>query len=203
MKDHIIQLRITLRDVSPPVWRRVQVPAGVSMRKLHEILNAAMGWDGTHLHSFEVGPRRLGRSEIDRGQWEDDRRYSLGDVAEVAREFDYEYDFGDGWSHEVKVEGIFPADPAEQYPVCVAGENACPPEDCGGPPGFEDFKVAMGTPKHPARAELVEWYGGTFDPSAFALAAANKRLGHKPRTTKTKKGAGKSAATRNTAVHLN
>src|SRR5690606_37269092 len=111
-------------------------------------LNVAMGWENCHLWCFRVDSRTIGNVEDEDMGWEDDRKLRLSDVLDVTKSFEYEYDFGDGWAHVVLIEEVFDALPGKTYPNCSAGENACPPEDCGGPGGFEDFKEAVGDPDH-------------------------------------------------------
>ncbi|MCF7732997.1 MAG: plasmid pRiA4b ORF-3 family protein [Akkermansiaceae bacterium] len=108
---------------------------------------------------------------------EDEREFSLAGLAPAARKkLRYEYDFGDGWLHEILVEKLLPPDPAMRHPVCTAGKNACPPEDCGGIYGYYDVLAAVNDPKHPEHEERLEWLGGSFDPESFDLDAVNKTL---------------------------
>jgi Plasmid pRiA4b ORF-3-like protein len=180
-EPRVYQLRATLLDIDPPVWRRVQVPASISLRKLHDVMQAAMGWTNSHLHQFEMGARSFGRTDpqVDPPpELEDDRKATLSDVAvEPGARIIYEYDFGDGWTHELTVEAIRPASAAAHSALCLDGARACPPEDCGGPHGYEDdFLAALRDPRHERHEELTEWVGAGFDPDAFHLDAANRRL---------------------------
>lgn len=168
-KTDILEIRITLEDVEPPVWRRVLVPAGLSLRRLHDTIQAAMGWLDYHLHEFRVGERRYGTPLPDGETWgarvASDSNVKLSSLVEKGIDrFLYIYDFGDDWRHDIVIEGVRPAEPGVDYPVFVAGERRCPPEDCGGPPGYEAFLEAISDPEHPDHADALEWYGDPYDP---------------------------------------
>lgn len=168
-KTDILEIRITLEDVEPPVWRRMLVPAGLSLRRLHDTIQAAMGWLDQHLHEFRIGDRRYGTPIPDDDGWgpriADDSNVKLSSLVEKGIDrFLYIYDFGDDWRHEVVIEGVRPAEPGVDYPVFVAGARRCPPEDCGGPPGYAAFLEAIGDPEHPDHADALEWYGDPYDP---------------------------------------
>src|SRR5947209_2102508 len=175
--DTVYQLKITLGDVRPPVWRRVQVK-DCTLGKLHHVIQVCMGWQECHLHVFEVG--RVQYAEPDpegTGDHKSERSIKLSRiVAEGHTKFSYTYDFGDNWDHTIAVEKTLPAEPHVGYPHCVTGKRACPPEDCGGPSGYADFLDAVRDPGHQQHAELLEWVGGEFDPEAFDLAAVNREL---------------------------
>lgn len=175
------QLRIELKDVEPLVWRRVLVPENVTLARLHAILQAAMGWHGGHLHEFRIARCRYGIP--DEEDWREDdplfdeRRYRLkGLVESGARRFTYLYDFGDGWEHKIKVEDIVMPEPAAPRIRCIAGENACPPEDVGGPHAYFEFLTALKDPAHEEHTTMREWIGGSFDPAAFDITNTNERL---------------------------
>ena len=170
--DPVLQVRITLMDVDdPPVWRRVIVPATYSLDRLHAVIQAAMGWEGGHLHAFRVGKVRYGPNPYDELGYLDEREFRLGGLR--ARRISYEYDFGDSWEHEIVVEERTTAVDEALYPACVAGEGACPPEDCGGSYGFAELKAVLAGPPGTEREEMLEWTGGDYDPSRFDLAAAS------------------------------
>jgi hypothetical protein len=135
------RMKITLRGIRPPIWRRIEVSSNVTMFQLSAILEAAMGWHGGHLHAFEAdGITYQLPSEMDgfsRYETIDERKATLATVLPVVgARMKFEYDFGDGWTHDVIVEAIGPADAALTYPRCLTGKRACPPEDCGGPWGL-------------------------------------------------------------------
>ena len=176
----IYQLKVTLLGASPPIWRRLLAPADMSLAQLHDALQAAMGWEDSHLHEFSVGQRRFGPPDPDERFWgssvENERRVRLSAaLARVGSKVIYTYDFGDGWEHSIVLEKRLPVDPTLGYPVCTDGQLACPPEDCGGIPGFYDLVEALSDPDHERHEEMLEWIGD-FDPQAFSVADANSRL---------------------------
>lgn len=144
------QLKISLLEIEPEIWRQVLVPRGVRLDRLHEIFQVAMGWTNSHLHEFRVGDIRYGEPdpEFDEGDVRDERNVRLCEVAPgVNDSFLYEYDFGDSWEHLVVVEKVLtPEESPAHLPVCLAGARACPPEDCGGVPGYESFLEALRRP---------------------------------------------------------
>jgi len=175
----VYQLKLTLAEVEPPVWRRIRVRGDLSLARLHDVLQRAMGWQNAHLHEWIVGGRRYGQPEPDEPHYEveDERKLTLREAAPVeGARFGYVYDLGDGWTHEVVVEKIEPPDPELRSPECLAGERACPPEDCGGAGGYEEFLEAIRDPRHPEHEDQLAWMGGRFDPEAFDLAAVNRKL---------------------------
>jgi hypothetical protein len=178
----VYQLKITLVGAEPPVWRRVLVPGDTNLGSLHRAIQYVMGWSNSHLHMFHVGKTRIAPRMPDWDDVKDERNFMLWDIArKTGSKFYYEYDMGDSWGHEVKVEAITPATPAFKGPECLAGAGACPPEDCGGIGGYEDLLAALRDPKHEQHDEMVDWVGDDFDPEAFDLAAANKALGRRRR----------------------
>jgi len=173
----VLQFKVTLLDVDPPVWRRLQVPEKYSFWDLHVAIQDAMGWLDCHLHEFRLAEPSSGApivvgipdDEFESGRetmsgWEVPAIQFLSEPGQKAR---YEYDFGDGWEHEVLLEALSPAEDGAQYPRCLAGERACPPEDCGGPHGYAEFLQAIADPKHRSHKELLEWAGGEFEPDRF------------------------------------
>lgn len=174
-----VQIKVTMKHIKPPIWRRLVVPDHFTLGGLHELIQTAMGWDGYHMHAFRVGDRHYGSASYDLRELEmdDEETVSLRNVADrPKRKLHYEYDFGDGWEHEILVEKITPLDPLKRYPVCLAGARACPPEDCGGTPGYYGVLDALRDPANPEHAELLEWLGDTYDPEHFDVDAINKRL---------------------------
>jgi Plasmid pRiA4b ORF-3-like protein len=177
-KTRIYQLKVQLREVRPPVWRRVLVPGEMDLAELHEVVQAAMGWTNSHLHEFEAEDARYGVPDPD---WDLDEVANesgvrLSRIAGEGSRLRYAYDFGDGWQHDVIVEKVLPRQPGLRYPCCAAGRRACPPEDVGGPWGYEDFLAAVGDAGHDEHEQWVEWAGGGFDPAEFNLPAVNKAL---------------------------
>lgn len=177
----VYQLKVTLLDIDPPIWRRLLAPSNAPLAKLHKIIQRAMGWEDSHLHQFMVGKQIYGTADPD--AWGggpkilSERSHTLEQVASRARmKLIYEYDFGDSWRHEILVEKVVPVDPGARYPVCLEGARACPPEDCGGPPGYEDLLLALSDPSHPEHADIIDWLGGGFDPEALDLVKINRAL---------------------------
>ena len=162
-------LKITLRGVQPPVWRRIAVPSDVKLSALAPLLEAAMGWYGDHLHSFETSGKRYGEPDPDWGaDIIDERGRKLATVLpKVGAKLRFDYDFGDGWEHDVVVEAIESAQRGVTSPLCVAGKRACPPEDCGGPWGYGELLEVLADPQHPDHDERAEWIGDDFDPEHF------------------------------------
>jgi hypothetical protein len=170
--DPVLQVRITLMDVEdPPVWRRVIVPAAYSLGGLHAVIQAAMGWEDYHLHAFRVGKVSYGPDPEGELGYLDESKFLLGSLK--TKRISYEYDFGDSWEHELVIEERTTAADGALYPACVAGDGACPPEDCGGSYGFAELKELLAGPPSAEQEEMLEWTGGEYDPSRFDLAAAN------------------------------
>lgn len=180
----VYQLKITLRGVSkPPVWRRVTVPAGLTLDLLHEVILRAVGWDGAHLHVFTTpwgttygvpGPE-LG--------FADERGARLGEVlAEPGDKMRYTYDFGDDWEHDIVLEKILPAGQGAASLACLAGKGACPPEDCGGAWGYSELKEVLADPDAEEHGDALEWLGldaaADFNPAQFHLDQINVRLSY-------------------------
>jgi hypothetical protein len=174
----VFRLRIQLKEVHPTVWRRVLVSGGVRLAKLHEVFQAAMGWTNSHLHSFTIGDQLYGTHFDDYPEEElDEHDYSvLVALRGGVRRFEYEYDFGDSWEHEVTVEATTWPRLALKHGVCIDGQNACPPEDVGGPSGYEQFLDALADPLHEEHDNYLVWVGYKFDPAEFDLAQANAAL---------------------------
>ena len=177
--ERAYQLKVTLLEVEPPVWRRILVPGNLTLDRLHIAIQEAMGWTDSHLHEFEVGDQRYGDpdpEEPDLGLKPEWMVTLQKAVATEGARFEYLYDFGDTWKHEILVESIEVPQKQLRYPVCLVGERSCPPEDCGGPYGYTDFLEAIRDPEHPEHDEMLAWAGGTFDPDAFNIAAVNRKL---------------------------
>ena len=161
------QLKVTLRGTKPPIWRRVLVNGGETLNHLHDVIQAAFGWYDSHLHEFEIGNERYGiPHEDDWAPVHDERRVSIDQVIDAGR-MRYTYDFGDNWEHDVLVEKTVPAEGATALPACIDGRRACPPEDCGGPWGYEDLLQILADPAHLEHRERLEWIGHPYDPDAF------------------------------------
>jgi hypothetical protein len=173
-----LQLRISLLDIVPLVWRSVIVPETITLQKLHSVLLWTMGWDGGHLHEFVFMGRRYG--EPARMDPQEDlipeQRISLAKaMAGMTTTFMYLYDFGDSCQHLVQVEEYVQA-PLDKKVRCIGGANACPPDDVGGVPGYAEFLASIADPGHEEHEGNLRWIGGAFDPRAFDLDEVNRRL---------------------------
>jgi len=174
--QNVISLKVTLRGPRPPVWRRLLVPGTMTLGGLHRAIGAAMGWHDTHLHLFEIDGRDYGDPHtVD--DVADENRVTLNGLLRsgVAR-FAYTYDFGDHWEHTIAIEKTRPAADGDAYPLCVAGRRNCPPEDCGGPWGYQHLLEVLADPTNPDYAEQSEWVGEEFNPDAFDIDTANAVL---------------------------
>ncbi len=177
MSRQIYQLKIALTDITPPVWRRVLVPGGYTLDRVHRVIQYAMGWQDSHLHSFDVGGEQYGEPDpVGELVLRDELEVRLDAVAGKGDVFRYTYDFGDWWEHEVTVEDAFAAEPDERYPMCADGERACPPEDVGGAPGYGEMIEALSDPDHPEHGATRGWLGREFDPEEFDATRATTLL---------------------------
>ena len=174
----VYQLKVSVKGSKPPIWRRIQVRGSTTLGQLHEILQIVMGWTDSHLHQFIIDGEYYGVPDPD---WDmevkSERRVKLGQIVTNAKDrFIYEYDFGDSWEHELVVEKVLVPEFGVQYPVCLTGKRACPPEDVGGIWSYDEFLEALGDPTHPEHEMYTEWIGGAFDPEAFNIEAVNQEL---------------------------
>jgi hypothetical protein len=173
--DHVYQFKITLNEIKPPIWRRIQVPENYTFWDLHVAIQDAMGWLDYHLHQFEIVNPSYGMKEsIGIPDEEFGDEVLPGWEQKIAKYFSpankiayYIYDFGDNWEHTVQLEKILPCEKNVRYPVCVEGNRACPPEDCGGIWGYHDFLEIIMDPGNEQYEEILEWVGGEFEPEAF------------------------------------
>jgi hypothetical protein len=176
-----LQLRVTLRDIEPAVWRLLDVAGDATFAELHDAIQRAFGWEDRHLHEFRIGDTRLGRPDCDDefpGAGPppgDERKSAIAATLGKRGRFEYWYDFGDDWWHDIVVERTLEPDADAPRVVLVSGERACPPEDCGGAPGFFDLVAALRDPTHPEHAEMREW-AGDYDPACFDLAKAARAV---------------------------
>lgn len=184
----VYQLKIALRDIRPPIWRRVQVCSDATLGHLHWVIQFAMGWTNSHLHSFSIQGVEytmlmpdLGFDELDR---HDEQPLKLSKVITGEKfKFIYLYDFGDAWEHEVLVEKVLTAEPDTDYPTCIKAKRACPPEDCGGSWGYQEFLETIQDAEHPEHESMLEWVGGSFDPEDAELDEINTLLRTIPHDT--------------------
>jgi hypothetical protein len=178
----VYQLKVTLLGSSPPIWRRLLVPADVTLAQLHDVLQTAIGWEDGHMHEFSIGRRRIGRPDpedrfMEMPGVENEATVRLsGILGRVGSKAIYTYDFGDTWEHRIVLEKRLAVNPNTKYPVCTDGQLACPPEDCGGIPGFYDLVEALNDPNHERHEEMLDWFGDDFDPEAFSVDKVNRML---------------------------
>lgn len=177
--QEIYQFKVSLVHIQPTVWRCIQVPCNYDFWGLHMAIQDVFGWENRHLHEFHVRNAEL--NTLDRIGIPDEEDHGMRPVVlpgwdvQLAAYFSgpiksvqYLYDFGDGWMHEVKLEDVLPREPGIAYPRCIDGERACPPEDCGGFPGYERLLEIMSDPLHEEYEEMFAWVGGRYDPEAFS-----------------------------------
>lgn len=181
MNNNAVQIKVVLKNSKPPIWRRILVNSSITFEELHYTIQIAMGWGIFHLYEFAVDDYRIG---VVNDEMED---YGFGssdiiDSADITlkevlakdyKKIIYEYDFGDGWIHNLEIEKILPLDEKSYYPVCLTGSRNCPPEDCGGIPGFYNLLEIIGNKWHPEYEEMMDWLGGSYDPSEFDLEETN------------------------------
>ena len=178
----VYRFKITLKDAEPAIWRRIETK-DVTLESLHELIQTAMGWTNSHLHQFEIADTRYTDPRFMMDDFDDFGAidYSGMRVSDLVSEhgaklrLGYEYDFGDGWQHEVVLEKVTESEPGTRYPRCIAGERACPPEDVGGVYGFADYVEAITNPNHSEHDDFLEW-NGPFDPKEFDVTQATRRM---------------------------
>lgn len=177
----IVELHIELEYIEPIIWRRVHIPTSITLAKLHHVIQDAMGWTDSHLHEFVIDEQHYGvpdeEDDLLPYQVHSEKRAKLDDALMGRRHFDYLYDFGDHWEHKLRIERRLP-DAVLGHPVCVSGANACPPEDVGSWPGYEDFLQIIRDPTSPEYESTLEWCGGSFDPAGFDIDQVNRLLQH-------------------------
>jgi len=180
--NSVHKLKITLVNVEPPVWRRLLVASSTTLAVLHSVIQGSMGWMDAHLYEFQIGTTRYGLEDEDGdfdSSFADAQETTLAALAPAGSSFVYRYDFGDDWEHRIdvdEVEEIVALAGGVRYPCCLDGQGACPPEDVGGPPGYEHFLEAIGDPDDEEHDDYLEWVGGSFDPTHFDIDDANRRV---------------------------
>jgi hypothetical protein len=175
-KAKIYQLKITLTDSSPVIWRRINVPSNITLALLHDIVQVAMGWQNQHMYAFDYEEASFGEvfPEDDNGMYPADK-VKLNELLKTVRDkLNYVYDMGDNWEHTLVLEKILPSE--GKTPVCTHASGACPPEDCGGISGYYNVRQVLGNPQDPDHARIKAELGGKFDPNFVDTAAINKKL---------------------------
>jgi hypothetical protein len=174
--DQILQIHVSLEGTNPEVWRRILVPGSFTLEALHSVFQLTMGWQMSHLYDFRVdGVRFSDPDDFDDRpirSVETDLISAFTGVNSIL----YTYDFGDDWKHNIRVEEIQAIRGKFKYPICIGGENACPPEDCGSFFGYEEFKEKISDPEHPEHGSTLRWVGGYFDPFSFDPNRINRDL---------------------------
>ncbi len=204
MTDQVARLKVTIKDIRPPIWRRLEVPTSFTFQQLNDVIQAAFGWTNSHLHEFRIGRRRIGMPSDDDTPisqvsalirsiradlppdileaiseplpQEDEKTVTLAAVlASGQRRLEYVYDFGDDWRHDMLVERLSDREPGAVYPRCLTGRRSGPPEDCGGRWGYEHLLEILADPANEEYAELREW-APYFEPEEFDLSATDEAV---------------------------
>ena len=178
-----MQIKITLLEVDPPVWRRFLIPNEFTLADLRVVVQTVMGWQDSHLDQFTIGQDRYAVQQFEMSSDFDVESAKDGHTAVLAytlpqpgTPFLYTYDFGDSWEHELVVEKVLPIEREKAYPRCLEGARACPPEDTGGSWGYAELLEILADRKHPEYEERLEWLGEKFDPEKFSPRAVNGQL---------------------------
>ncbi len=174
------QLKISLNNIKPQIWRRFLIQSDIKLPDLHKAIQTVMGWTNSHLHQFIIDGKFYSEPNDESfTETVDYRKIRLNKVlTEEKQTINYEYDFGDGWEHTIVLEKIL-TDSVQKYPVCLEGERSCPPEDCGGPHGYEDLLIIISNPEDEDYTEMIEWLGDGFDPEYFDKEDINDLLKEK------------------------
>jgi hypothetical protein len=176
----IYQLKITLLETKPLVWRQFQVESRMALDQLHEVIQTVMGWESCYLHEYQLDKKRFG---IPDDEFPDDntlneQNYVISDLLKQEKtSLTYVYDFGDHWQHQLTLEKILPYTSECTLPYCLDGANACPPEGVGGTFAYADFIAAINDPSHESHEDFIQWIGDDFSPTRFDLSTINDRLG--------------------------
>lgn len=204
-EPNALQIRVSLAEIEPLVWRRLVLPWTWHLGQLHLVIQAAFNWWNYHLHEFRIGGLRYSDPTLvedlgfdDDSRFFDEREVRLLDFdRSPGTTFDYLYDFGDSWHHTVEIENLLSLDPAPRLATCTDGARARPPEDVGGPGGYDNFLAIMADRAHPEHADTKRWCGGHFDPEWFDISVTDKdvktalkpnvrRRLHQPKTTRSR-----------------
>ncbi|MDE2498569.1 MAG: plasmid pRiA4b ORF-3 family protein [Alphaproteobacteria bacterium] len=181
MSERVARIRIALNDIEPEIWRRVEVPLDITLKGLHDVIQAAMAWQDYHLFEFAIDGKIYGMPSP---EWGDERKIHNAKSAKLTSfvdqgidTFEYVYDMGDNWQHTVTVEAVEPANTEQKYPCFVDGARPAPPEDVGGFPGYYEFIEAVSKPRHREHKRMLQWYGGPYDPDDIDAFTIRLHLG--------------------------
>ncbi|MCF6366013.1 MAG: plasmid pRiA4b ORF-3 family protein [Bacteroidales bacterium] len=175
------QIKISLRGSKPVIWRRILIPSDLLLSDLHIIIQITMGWTNSHLHQF-IKDRTFYAEKTDDDLWDemDNVDYALIKISDLLKKekdkIIYEYDFGDSWEHDIILEKTENSVSEKNIPICLAGRNNCPPEDCGGIWGYSNMLEILKDPDHEEYEEYIEWLGEEFDPKYFNKKEINEML---------------------------
>jgi Plasmid pRiA4b ORF-3-like protein len=171
----IYRVHVSLREIGPAIWRRIELSSQTTLKQLHRILQIAMGWEDSHLHEYIVNGQRYGTADPaydGPGEILREAGVRLATVLpEPGAEVLYVYDFGDCWQHDVRLEAVFPAESGIEYPRILDGARSCPPEDCGGAGGYADLLEVLLDPTHEEFEHMREWVGPRFNAEVFSVDA--------------------------------
>lgn len=175
--DVVIQVKVVLLDIDPPIWRRLLMPAHCTLADLHDSIQVAFGWEGWHCHVFEVWGREYGSRDPVEVKGARDERVALAKLGLApGTSIHYVHDFGDNWAHEILVEKILEPDERIEFPVCLEGRRSGPPDDCGGPSGYKHLLKVWRNRNHPEHRDLKEWLGSDWKPEVFRPDELNSAL---------------------------
>jgi hypothetical protein len=195
MTMQFFQIKITLIDIKPPIWRRIIVAPEITLDKLHDVLQIVMGWTNSHLHQFETPDGYFAHPSFELEETQSSTKVTLASVLHGPKShIRYEYDMGDSWDHQILLEKVVELE-TPVLALCLDGKRACPPEDCGGIWGYENLLEILKDPKHPEYKDMSEWIDGEFDSEAFDVEDVNEQLAMLAPPRK-KKAAAKKAASR-------
>jgi len=178
-ETNVYQVKISLDGIKPPIWRRLLVENDITLDEFHEIILDVMGWEGAHLYSFDIDGFTYESNydeEFFTGDYETEEILLSDVIKREKQKFKYTYDFGDNWQHTIIIEKILPFDNEQDYPFCIKGKRNCPPEDCGGIWGYQNFLKAISDKNNPEREELLDWLGDEYDPEEFDIDQINSFL---------------------------
>lgn len=185
MTNKIYQIQIALKGFKPKIWRRLLIPYDLLLSDFHRVIQTSMGWTNSHLHQFIKNRTFYTVKMQDDDLWDemdnvDYKKMRISDLLKKEKEkIVYEYDFGDGWEHDIILEKILQPDNNSKYPICLTGKRNCPPEDCGGIWGYSDMLEILKDPDHEEYESYIEWLGNKFDPEYFDNNEVNELLREK------------------------